>query len=182
MQALTGIGGIGGIGKTQLAIEYAHLFAADYDLVGWIDAAVPDLIGDQLARLAVTAGGQPPAARSPRPGNRSPPGSARPTGGCSCSTGSSILRTFAVTEDADRLAGALGDLPLALVPGRLRAGVGHVRRRVLRPSRELHAVQPLPLIRLSASLSAAITTAVDVVRATDPAADDLLHILSVLAA
>lgn len=48
--------GWGGVGKTQLAIEYAHRFAHEYDPVGWIDAQRPELIGDQMATLAVAAG------------------------------------------------------------------------------------------------------------------------------
>jgi hypothetical protein len=49
--------GAGGVGKTQLAVEYAHLFAGDYQLVWWVHAErAEELIAEQFATLATRAG------------------------------------------------------------------------------------------------------------------------------
>ena len=48
--------GMGGVGKTQLAVEDAHRFAAEYDLVWWIAAEQAGLIGEQFTTLGVALG------------------------------------------------------------------------------------------------------------------------------
>jgi len=48
--------GMGGVGKTQLAAEYAHRFAVDYELAWWINAEQSGLIGDQIAALGLALG------------------------------------------------------------------------------------------------------------------------------
>jgi transcriptional regulator with XRE-family HTH domain len=52
--------GMGGVGKTQLAAEYAHRFAGAYDLAWWINAELGGLIGDQVAALGLALGSVQP--------------------------------------------------------------------------------------------------------------------------
>ena len=54
--AVQALHGTGGVGKTQLAAQYAHQRRDDYDLIAWIDAEQPDDIPVQFAELAEPLG------------------------------------------------------------------------------------------------------------------------------
>jgi TIR domain/Tetratricopeptide repeat/NB-ARC domain len=54
--------GMGGVGKTQLAAEYAWRFAGTYELAWWVDAEQAGLIGDQFAALGADLGCVEPGA------------------------------------------------------------------------------------------------------------------------
>lgn len=54
--------GLGGVGKTHLAIEFAHRFADSYAVVWWINAEEPTFIPSQLARLNAELGLPPRAS------------------------------------------------------------------------------------------------------------------------
>lgn len=49
--AITALGGMPGIGKTQLALEYTYRFASDYEVVAWIPSENPTLLSTAIGKL-----------------------------------------------------------------------------------------------------------------------------------
>ncbi|MFW6689451.1 FxSxx-COOH system tetratricopeptide repeat protein [Streptomyces sp. MAR4 CNX-425] len=159
------IHGMGGVGKTQLAIEYAYRHQDEYDIVWWIPSERPGQIGQSLVELAKRLGlettsevnvAAPVVREALREGkpyarwllifdNADSPEQVRPyfpTGGTGTIVVTSRNRRWSLVggsldvdvftreeskkllsrsgpeladEEAEALAAALGDLPLALV-------------------------------------------------------------------
>jgi tetratricopeptide (TPR) repeat protein len=56
---LSAVAGLGGIGKTQIALEYAYRFGVDYDVVWWVRAETTTTRTADLRALARAAGLEP---------------------------------------------------------------------------------------------------------------------------
>jgi tetratricopeptide (TPR) repeat protein len=228
------IHGMGGVGKTQLAIEYAYRHQADYDIVWWIPSERPGQIGQSLVELAKRLGlvttseanvagpAVREALREGRPfsrwllifDNADSPEQVRPyfpTGGTGTILVTSRNRRWGLVggsldvdvftreeskqllrgpgpeiadEEAEALAEALGDLPLALVQAAAwRAETGMPVSEYLRlfesKRNELLETAPPPDYQLP--VAAAWNVSLDHLETRSPAALRLLQLCSYFA-
>jgi hypothetical protein len=227
--------GMGGVGKSQVAIEYVHRHSSEYDLIWWIPAEQPSQILDSLTRLAerleLGAGPEanvavPMVRESLSTGslpydrwllvfdNAEAPDELQryfPTGGAGKILVTSrdmewarVTRVLEVdvfqrsesieflcnrnpdlTEDeADRLADALGDLPVAVEQAAAwRAATGMPVNEYLEllESKRIELLDASPSPDYRKSVAAAWQVSLDKLREINPGALQLLQVCSFLA-
>ncbi|MFI1763436.1 FxSxx-COOH system tetratricopeptide repeat protein [Streptomyces sp. NPDC020800] len=228
------IHGMGGVGKTQLAIEYAYQHQSDYDIVWWIPSERPGQIGQSLVELAKRLGlvttseaniagpAVREALREGRPysrwllifDNADSPEQVRPyfpTGGTGTILVTSRNRRWGLVggslevdvftreeskellrgsgpeladEEAEALAEALGDLPLALVQAAAwRAETGMPASEYLRlfESKQNELLETAPPPDYQLPVAAAWNVSLDHLETRSPGALRLLQLCSYFA-
>ncbi|MFI9832726.1 FxSxx-COOH system tetratricopeptide repeat protein [Streptomyces sp. NPDC051913] len=148
--AVQALHGRGGVGKTQLAVEYAYRFAGEYEFAWWVASEDLALIPDQLAALASRTGIAPAST---------PPAAAVELLLAELGTMPRWLLVFDNAEDPDALA--------PFLPG----GLGHVLITSRSPHWNAYAV-PVDVDTLSRAESVALLRAQGAVL-TDADADDI---------
>ncbi|GHB15930.1 cytochrome c [Streptomyces viridiviolaceus] len=228
------IHGMGGVGKTQLAIEYAYRHQSEYDIVWWIPSERPGQIGQSLVELAKRLGlvttseaniagpAVREALREGRPysrwllifDNADSPEQVRPyfpTGGTGTILVTSRNRRWGLVggslevdvftreeskellrgsgpeladSEAEALADALGDLPLALVQAAAwRAETGMPASEYLRlfESKQNELLETAPPPDYQLPVAAAWNVSLDHLETRSPAALRLLQLCSYFA-
>lgn len=146
--------GLGGVGKTQLAVQYAHAHAGDYDVVWWVAAEETAPIPDQFSALATALGVD--AAADPEVLRVQVHEALRGTAGW-----------LLVFDNADEAGDIAGWLPRAPQPGRVPGHVIITTRRGGFGS--LGAVMDLDVIGLADAVTLLRTRVPDLDQATGEA-------------
>ncbi|MEV4009154.1 hypothetical protein AB0J35_01565 [Nonomuraea angiospora] len=144
--------GLGGVGKSQLALQYADRNRGRYSLIWWIDAATPETLRNGVADLArgIASG----AASSAASRATHEEAVTWTMAWLAAHPGVALLAELTGSpdpEELDALAGELGDLPLALAQA--GAYIAHTPGIGARRYRDLLRASPTRMSCWSAPLT-----------------------------